>query len=58
MGDQDAASTAFAADNGVLWAILRPKVNADTTSPEIISLETVLFGVPSVAVVRSLGGQK
>ena len=56
MGDQDAASTAFAADNGVLWAILRPKVNADTTSPEIISLETVLFGVPSVAVVKSLGG--
>jgi pilus assembly protein CpaB len=58
MGDQDAASTAFAADNGVLWAILRPKVNADTTSPEIISLETVLFGVPSVAVVKSLGGHK
>ena len=25
MGDQDAASTAFAADNGVLWAILRPR---------------------------------
>jgi pilus assembly protein CpaB len=58
MGDQDAASTAFAADNGILWAILRPKVNADTTSPEIISLETVLFGVPSVAVVNSLGGHK
>jgi Flp pilus assembly protein CpaB len=57
MDDKDAASTAFAADNGILWAILRPKVNAATTSPEIISLETVLFGVPSVAVVKSLGGR-
>jgi pilus assembly protein CpaB len=58
MTDQQAASTAFAADNGVLWVILRPKVNADTSSPNIVSLETVLFGVPSVAVVKSLGGKR
>jgi pilus assembly protein CpaB len=56
MNDQQAATTAFSADNGILWAFLRPKVNADTTSPDIVSLETVLFGVPSVAVVKSLGG--
>jgi Flp pilus assembly protein CpaB len=57
MDDQQAASAAFAADNGVLWVLLRPKVNADPSSPNIVTLETVLFGVPSVAVVRSLGGK-
>jgi Flp pilus assembly protein CpaB len=57
MDDEQAANAAFASDNGVLWAVLRPKVNAATTSPDIVSLETVLFGVPSVAVVKSLGGR-
>lgn len=57
MDDDQAANTAFASDNGILWAVLRPKVNAATTSPDIVSLETVLFGVPSVAVVKSLGGR-
>jgi hypothetical protein len=58
MDDKQAASTAFAADNGVLWVVLRPKVNAATSSSDIVSLETVLFGVPSVAVVKSLGGHR
>ena len=58
MDDNQAANAAFASDNGVLWAILRPKVNAATTSPDIVTLETVLLGVPPVAVVKSLGGQR
>jgi pilus assembly protein CpaB len=58
MDDVQASNAAFAADNGVLWLILRPKVNAATSSNNIVSLETVLFGVPSVAVVRSLGGHR
>ena len=54
---QAAAKLAFASDNGILWAVLRPRANAAPTSPDIVTLETVLFGVPPAAVVRSLGGR-
>jgi Flp pilus assembly protein CpaB len=53
--DQDVAKMAFTADNGILWAILRPRANATPTSPNIVSVETVLFGIPPVQVERSLG---
>jgi Flp pilus assembly protein CpaB len=53
--DQDAAKMAFTADNGILWAILRPRANATPTSPNIVSVETVLFGIPPVQVEKSLG---
>jgi Flp pilus assembly protein CpaB len=58
LSDQDAAKVAFSADNGVLWVALRPRANAAATSPNIVSIETVLFGVPSIAVYRSLGGKQ
>jgi Flp pilus assembly protein CpaB len=57
VSDQAAAKLAFASDNGVLWAVLRPRANAAPTSPDIVTLETVLFGVPATAVIRSLGGR-
>jgi Flp pilus assembly protein CpaB len=57
VSDQAAAKLAFASDNGILWAVLRPRANATATSPDIVSLETVLFGVPATAVIRSLGGR-
>jgi Flp pilus assembly protein CpaB len=53
--DQDAANLAFTADEGILWAILRPRANASPTSPNIVSVETVLFGIPPVTVEKSLG---
>jgi pilus assembly protein CpaB len=53
--DEDAAKMAFTADNGILWAILRPRANASPTSPNIVSVETVLFGIPPVRVEKSLG---
>jgi Flp pilus assembly protein CpaB len=56
--DQDIANMAFTSDNGVLWAVLRPRANASPTSPNIVSVETVLFGIPPVAVERSLGGRR
>jgi pilus assembly protein CpaB len=56
--DEDIAKMAFTSDNGILWAVLRPRANASTTSPDIVSLETVLFGIPPVAVERSLGGKR
>jgi pilus assembly protein CpaB len=55
--DQDAAKLMFTADNGIVWAVLRPKANASPASPNIVSVETVLFGVPSAAVVKSLGAK-
>jgi Flp pilus assembly protein CpaB len=57
VSDEAAAKLAFTADNGVLWAMLRPRANATATSPDIVSVETVLFGVPPVTVLRSLGGR-
>jgi Flp pilus assembly protein CpaB len=56
--DTDIANMAFTSDNGILWAVLRPRANAAATSPNIVSLETVLFGIPPVAVERSLGGRR
>jgi hypothetical protein len=52
------AKMAFTADNGVLWAVLRPRANAAVTSPNIVTIETVLFGIPPVAVERSLGAKR
>ena len=56
--DEDIAKMAFTSDNGILGAVLRPRANASTTSPNIVSVETVLFGIPPVAVERSLGGRR
>lgn len=55
--DKQAADLAFASDNGKLWIVLRPKTGASPTTPDIVSLETVLFGVPPISVVQSLGGK-
>jgi len=54
---QDAANTAFASDNGVLWVALRPRANASAPSPNIVSIETLLFGVPAIKVEKQLGGR-
>jgi Flp pilus assembly protein CpaB len=58
LSDPDAAKVAFSADNGVLWVTLRPRANSAATSPDIVSMETVLLGVPPVVVYRSLGGKR
>jgi Flp pilus assembly protein CpaB len=55
--DEDIAKMAFTSDNGILWAVLRPRANATPTSPNIVSVETVLFGIPPAAVERSLGAK-
>jgi len=58
MTDKEAADAAFAADNGVVWAVLRPRASASEPSPDIVSVETILLGVPPVKVYHALGGQK
>ena len=55
--DKQAAALAFASDNGKLWNILRPRAGAAETTPDLVTVETLLFGLPSVAAVRSLGGR-
>jgi Flp pilus assembly protein CpaB len=55
--DDQAAELQFAAQNGTLWLALRPSVGAKTSPPSIVSMETLLLGVPSHAVLRSLGAR-
>jgi Flp pilus assembly protein CpaB len=57
MTAQEAANSAFSAENGVVWVALRPRANASAPSPDIVSIETLLFGVPAVKVYKSLGGK-
>ena len=56
--DDQAAELQFAAQNGTLWLALRPSIGAKTSPPSIVSMETLLLGVPSHAVLRSLGARR
>lgn len=55
--DRQAADLAFASDNGKVWLSLRPAVDAAASSPDLVSAETLLLGIPPVSVLRSLGGR-
>lgn len=55
--DVDAAKIAFASDNGKVWLALRPSAGATSSNPGIVTVETLLLGVPPIKVVRSLGGR-
>ena len=50
---QQAAQLAFAADNGKIWLILRPSANVSATPPEMVTVESMLFGVKPVTVQRN-----
>ena len=56
--DQEAAKIAFATENGKVWIMLRPTTGAAPSSPDIVTLETVLFGVKPVAATRSFGAEQ
>jgi Flp pilus assembly protein CpaB len=55
--DLKAAEVAFASDNGQLWMALRPSAGAKASRPDIVTVETLLLGVPPVQMLRSLGGR-
>jgi Flp pilus assembly protein CpaB len=55
---EQAARLAFSSENGKVWIVLRPPTGAKPTPPDIVTLETVLFGVPPVAAVRSFGASQ
>jgi Flp pilus assembly protein CpaB len=53
--DVKAAKLAFAADNGKIWLALRPSAGAAASRPGLVTMETMLLGLPPVKVLRSLG---
>ena len=55
--DVQAAKLAFASDNGKLWLTLRPAVGGKSAPPSIVTMETMLLGVPPVSVLHSLGAK-
>lgn len=57
VNDLESTELAFASDNGKLWLALRPTVGGKTAPPRIVTLETLLLGVPPVTVLQSLGGR-
>ena len=56
--DVDAAQLAFAADNGKVWLALRPSSGAKPSRSGIVTMETMLLGVPPVQALRSVGGRR
>ena len=57
VNDLDAARVAFASDNGKLWLALRPSAGAKASRPAIVTVETLLLGVPPVQILKALGGR-
>lgn len=55
--DVKAAKLAFASDNGKLWLALRPSAGAKASRPGIVTIETMLLGVPPVQILKSVGGR-
>jgi Flp pilus assembly protein CpaB len=56
--DEQAAKLAFASDNGKLWFVLRPSTGAKASPPSLVTAETLLLGVPPVAVLHAFGGRR
>lgn len=56
--DQEAAELAFASANGQIWLALRPSTGAKSSPPSIVTMETLLLGVPSKIVLKSLGARR
>jgi Flp pilus assembly protein CpaB len=54
MSDADAAKVAFASDNGKVWLALRPAVNAHSTAPGLVTVESEVFGLPPLPVSRKV----
>ena len=56
--DEKAAQLAFASDNGKVWLALRPSAGAMESRPGLVTIETMLLGVPPVKVLQSVGGNR
>ena len=56
--DTQAEELAFASDNGKIWLVLRPAAGARLGKPGLVTVETMLLGVPPITVIRSFGGKR
>jgi hypothetical protein len=48
-----AAAIAWAADNGKVWLVLRPSVNATPARPTLVTAESLLIGVRPLTAVQA-----
>jgi Flp pilus assembly protein CpaB len=55
--DVQAEELAFASDNGKIWLVLRPATGARLAKPGLVTVETMLLGVPPLTIVHALGGR-
>jgi len=54
--DVKAAEAAFGSEYGRLWLALRPSAGAKASRPDVVTVETLLLGVPPVQMIKTLGG--
>ena len=52
VSNKQAAKFAFAADNGQLWLVLRPQVDARPTPPDLVTVATLLAGATPLKTGR------
>jgi len=55
--DQQAWNIAFAINNGTVFLAGTPQAGNVSSRPSLVTLETMLLGIPPVKVFRSLGGR-
>jgi Flp pilus assembly protein CpaB len=55
--DQQAWDIAFAINNGTVFLAGAPQAGIDSSKPGLVTLETMLLGIPPVKVYHSLGGR-
>jgi Flp pilus assembly protein CpaB len=52
-----AAKIAFSSDNGKVWLVLRPPTGAGASPPDIVTIETLLLGIPPIQELKAFGGR-
>lgn len=53
-----ASELAFASDNGKIWLVLRPPTGGRATPPNLVTIETILLGIPPVEELKTFGGRR
>ena len=53
MTDEQAADIAFSSDNGKVWLMLRGGTGSLQHPEQVVTLDTLLFGVPPVAITNA-----
>jgi pilus assembly protein CpaB len=56
LDNDGAAKAAFASEYGAIWLALRPSSGAKAVPPDLVTIETLMLGIPPRVVLRSMGG--